>query len=826
MKLFQWPDFNWNSLKEWVRTLPKRFWQGLRDKQTRRRYIKYSFMGMGGLVGLLLLLFLLTWLGLMGDIPNKKELLAVRQPEASKIYSIDGKLMGKYYTKNRNTLQFEEIPPAFMSSLIATEDSRFWSHTGIDFRSWMRVLVKRMILGQESAGGGSTLSQQLAKNLFPRKEYWFASMLINKYREFIISTRLENVYSKEELLTFYINTVPFGEDIFGLDAAADRYFSKTADQLTIEECAMLVGLLKATSYYNPKRFPERAMNRRNVVLNQMVANGVIDSLTGDSLKQVPLQLSYQRNTDSEGIALYFRNYIRPQLLEWCATHTKPNGEPYNLYTDGLRIHTTIDFGMQQYAEEALAAHMPKLQEVLDKQFKNWDQYKAPLQEATERSNRYQALKSSGLSEEAIQDSLTHPVPMKWWTWNKSIDTIASPMDSIKHHLKMLQGAITAIDPRTGGILVWVGGNDAQEFNIDYVLTPRQPGSAFKPFVYATAIEQGVDPCMFYANRLISYPEFEGWTPGNADFNYEGIYSLPGALAKSINTIAVQLIFEAGVQNVIQKARRMGITGEMKPVPSLALGTAEITLLELVSAYTTFLNKGNHRPYYYITRIEDQDGKVLEEFENPWGANVFTEETAGLIIQMMANVIDRGTAAPLRYREIGVLGALAGKTGTTQFNSDGVFIGMSPKFLAGAWVGCFDRRISFASMRDGMGSKTALPLWGEMVKRMQADPAYKSLFNTLWSEEYQWINDCPFSATEDELVEIGGSEITRDSSYTGPRKFMLPEARRLALRPFPEDSVSPATPTKAELREQRKEDRQQAREERRQERRDEREDRDE
>jgi len=768
-------------LLTYIITLPKRILAGIKSPKQRKKWFFQGLFAIGALFVLILTVFLLTWLGLFGSIPNKKTLLGIRQPEASKIYSVDGKLMGKYYTKNRNTLKFEDIPPAFMTSLIATEDSRFWNHTGIDFRSWVRVFVKRLILGQESAGGGSTLSQQLAKNLFPRQDFLFASMVINKFREFIIATRLENVYSKEELLTFYINTVPFGENIFGLDAAADRYYSKTADQLSIEECAMLVGLLKATSYYNPNNFPDRAMTRRNVVLNQMEVNGVIDSLTYDSLSQLPLNLSYQRNTDSEGIALYFRNHIRPYLIEWCEKHTKPNGEPYNLSTDGLRIYTTIDYTMQQYAEEALRIHMTRLQESFDKQFKDWTPYNAPVEDAMERSDRYVALKEKGLSEEEILDSMNRVMPMKWWTWGGMKDTLASPMDSIRHALKTLQGAVVAIDPKTGGVMTWVGGNDAEQFNIDYVLTERHPGSSFKPFIYATAIDQGMDPCTYYANTRLAYPEFDGWSPGNADGIYEGIYSLNGALAKSINTIAVQVILDAGIDNVIQRLRKMGMKGEIKKIPSVALGTAEVTLMELVSAYTTFLNKGAHRPYYYITRIEDQDGNVLEEFNPLPTTGVFSAETCGIINQMLANVVDRGTASHIRYPEYDVKGAFAGKTGTSQHHSDGLFIGYSPKFLAGAWVGCFDRRVSFNSLRDGMGSKTALPIWAEFVKKMQADTTYKKYFNTYWPAEYKWVNDCPFTLTADELEELNVEPGTvRDSTYVGQRKFQLKEEKRSGI----------------------------------------------
>lgn len=741
------------------------------DRRRIKKWFRFSLLGVGGIIFLFMFLFILTWAGAFGKIPSKSIVKAIRQPEASKIYSVDGKLMGKYYTKNRNTLAFEDIPPEFMTSLIATEDSRYWTHHGIDFRSWGRVFVKRILLNQESAGGGSTLSQQLAKNLFPRQDYWLVGMLINKFKEWIVASRLENVYSKEELLTFYINTVPFGENIFGLDAAADRYFSKTADKLAIEESALLVGLLKATSYYNPKNFPERSMKRRNVVLQQMAANGVIDSLALDSLSQLPLKLTYQRNTDSEGIALYFRNQLRPILLEWCNEHKKPNGEPYNLYTDGLRIHTTIDFGMQQYAEEAARSHLTKLQDVFDKQFNDWTPYTAALEEARERSPRYESLLKSGASKEEILKLFEKKIPMKWWTWEGTRDTVATPTDSLKHHLKILQGSLVAINPKTGGVMAWVGGNDAQQFNIDYVMTPRHPGSAFKPFLYATAIDQGIDPCTFYMNEQRTYTKYESWTPRNADHQYGGIYSLVGALTKSINTIAVQLIFDTGMEPVIQKARRMGMMGEMKNVPSLALGTAEVTLMELVSAYTTFLNKGSHRPYFLIMRIEDADGNVLEEFKPLPTTSVFSAETVGVINQMMSNVIDRGTASSLRGT-FDIKGALAGKTGTTQFQSDGLFVGMSPKFLAGAWVGCFDRRVSFNSLRDGQGGKTALPIWGEFVKKLQADPVYnKTYFNSWWPEEYRWINDCPFSADMSQLVELDPAGV-EDSIGNWPRRFVM------------------------------------------------------
>ncbi|MFZ1677982.1 MAG: transglycosylase domain-containing protein [Saprospiraceae bacterium] len=763
------PKINTERIRNYLVSLWTRFKVAIKDPKGRKRMFFYGLKGIGAIILLFVFLFLLTWAGLFGSIPNKKTLLSIRQPEASKIYSADGKLMGKYYTKNRNTLQFDQIPPEFMNSLIAVEDERFWTHHGIDFRSWMRVLVKRILLGQESAGGGSTLSQQLAKNLFPRKDFWAGSMLINKFREFIIASRLENAYTKEQLLTFYVNTVPFGENIYGLDAAADRYFSKTADTLAIEESALLVGLLKATSYFNPRNFPERAVQRRNVVLHQMEVNGMIDSLMYDSLSRIPLKLSYQRNTDSEGIALYFRNQLRPVLLDWCRAHTKPNGEPYNLYVDGLKIYTTIDFGMQQYAEEAVKNHVAELQSVFDKQFKDYKEYEAPLDDLMQRSSRYQAYIKEGYSEKDIRDSFDLKQKIKWWTSRGVKDTIASPMDSLKHDLRMLQGALVAINPKTGGVLAWVGGNDAQQFNIDYLITPRQPGSAFKPLLYATALEQGISPCSFYPNELHTYVvKNENWTPKNSNYQYGGFYSLNGALAHSVNTIAVQLIYDTGIDAVIQKARRMGIKGELPRVPSLALGTAEITLLDLVSAYSTFITRGNHRPYMLITRIEDADGTVLEEYKSQPTTSVFTEETVLMMDQLLASVVDGGMAGTLRYI-YGLKGALAGKTGTTQFQSDGLFVGMSPKFIAGTWVGCFDRRVSFNSLRDGQGSKTALPIWGEFVKKLQNDPEYKSWFTGYWPEEYQWVKDCPFTSDGSDLVELN-TRMAGDT-ITWPRRYV-------------------------------------------------------
>ncbi|MEO6132410.1 MAG: transglycosylase domain-containing protein, partial [Saprospiraceae bacterium] len=760
-----------NSIRQSLASSWSGFKANIKNGRKRRKMFFFTLLGLGGIFFLFVFLFVLTWAGAFGSIPNKKTLLSIRQPEASKIYSVDGKLMGKYYTKNRNTLQFEQIPAEFMSSLIAVEDARFWTHHGIDFRSWMRVLVKRLILGQESAGGGSTLSQQLAKNLFPRKEYGTGSMLINKFREFIIASRLENAYSKEQLLTFYVNTVPFGENIYGLDAASDRFFSKTADTLAIEESAMLVGLLKATSYFNPRNFPERAVQRRNIVLHQMVVNGSIDSLMYDSLSKIPLKLSYQRNTDSEGIALYFRNQLRPMLLEWCKNHTKPDGEPYNLFVDGLKIYTTIDFGMQQYAEEAVKVHLSKLQIEFNKQFRDFKEYEAPLQDMKERSSRYDSMIKAGFSEKDINDTFNLKRHMKWWTWKGLRDTIGTPMDSLKHYLKMLQGSLVAINPKTGGVMAWVGGNDAQQFNIDYLITPRHPGSSFKPILYATALEQGIPPCSYFPNELHTYiVKGERWTPGNSDELYGGYSSLTQGLAKSINTLAVQLIYETGFDAVIQKARRMGIKGEMPRVPSLALGTAEITLIDLVSAYSTFLTKGYHRPYTLITRIEDADGTVLEEYKTQPSTSVFSEETVGMIDQMLANVIDNGNAGSLRWL-YGIKGAVAGKTGTTQFQSDGLFVGMTPKFIAGTWVGCFDRRISFHSLRDGQGSKTALPVWGEFVKKLQADPEYKSFFNSYWPEEYRYINDCPYNADESELIQVNRQAAVGDTLGNWPRRYI-------------------------------------------------------
>jgi penicillin-binding protein 1A len=432
------------------------------------------------------------------------------------------------------------------------------------------------------------------------------------------------------------------------------------------------------------------------------------------------------------------------------------------------VYTTIDFGMQEYAEQALKSRMSKLQEIFDEQFTSWKPYEAAVNDALLRSQRYTTLKESGLPDSLIMDSLNQPIPMQFWTWEGMKDTLASPMDSIRHALKTLQGSLVAINPQTGGILTWVGGNDAEEFNIDYLLTPRHPGSAFKPILYATALDQGIALCTYYANEQITYEEFEGWTPGNADGVYGNIYSLPGALAKSINTVAAQLIFDVGIDNVIEKARLAGITGEMKPVPSLALGTAEVKLVELVSAYSTFLNKGMHRPYQLITRIEDQDGNVLETFQPAPATSVFTPETCGMMNQMLANVVDSGTAVSLRYREFGIRGAIAGKTGTTQFNSDGVFVGMTPKFVAGAWVGCFDRRVRFKSTNRGQGAKTALPIWGEFVQKMQADPQYNYLFQASWPNEYKWVNDCAFMIDSSELellepeYEMEGDSITSHS----------------------------------------------------------------
>ena len=686
-----------------------------------KRLLWYFGLLMVCIFSSLAVLIVATYLGVFGEIPTKKELTSINQQVATEIFSADSILLGRYYWQERSTVPPGEIPPALKHALVATEDARFYKHGGVDVRSLIRVLIKGIILQNESAGGGSTITQQLAKNLFPRRSFAILSLPINKLREIIIARRLENVYTKDEILVLYLNTVPFGDNVYGVRTAADRFFSSAVKNLTPDQAAVLVGMLKATHTYNPRIFPDRSKQRRNVVLAQMEKYSFITTEEKESLQLKPLGLRYNRVTHNSGLAPYFREYIKNDLLAWCATHERPDGKPYNLYTDGLKIYTTIDSRLQQYAEMAMQSHLKELQKKFMRQVE-----RATVDEVVsgqlKKLPKYKALKKKGLSEKEILAEMKKPALRKVFTWDGGKEQEISAYDSLKHHLQFLQAGVAALEPQTGHVKSWVGGIDHEFFQYDHVKesTKRQIGSTFKPIVYAAALERGVDPCDYVSARQTSYSNVEDWTPQNSSADsYDKKYSMEGGLAGSVNTVSIRLLEKAGIGQTIATAKRMGIKSDLPNVPSIALGSPSISIIEMVSAYAVFANEGNYMQPVFITAITDQRGKVLEQFEAPKKEAAISESTADMMIHMLERVVNEGTGSSLRAR-YGLTNDIAGKTGTTQSNTDGWFIGITPKLVVGAWVGADDPRLHFRNTSQGQGSATALPIVGRLLQHAGKD----------------------------------------------------------------------------------------------------------
>ena len=691
-----------------------------------KRLVWYLSLLAVGIFSAVALLIMLIWMGVFGEIPSKKELSSISHQVATEVFSADSVLLGRYYFQERSTVPPESITPALKNALVATEDVRFYKHHGVDTRSLLRVLIKGVILQNESAGGGSTITQQLAKNLFPRKSFAFLSLPINKFREMIIARRLENVYSKDEILVLYLNTVPFGDNVYGIKTAADRFFSTAVKNLTADQAAVLVGMLKATHTYNPRIFPDRSKQRRNVVLAQMEKYAFITSEEKQSLQQKPLGLRYNKVTNNSGLAPYFREYIKKDLLAWCASHERPDGKPYNLYTDGLRIYTTIDSRMQRYAELAMQSQMKDLHKKFVRQMQR-QTLDEVVKDHLKQLSLYRRLKEKGLSEKEILVEMKKPALRKVFNWEGGKEIKISVYDSLKHHLQFLQAGILAVEPQTGHVKAWVGGIDHEFFQYDHVKesTKRQIGSTFKPIVYAAALERGVDPCEYVSARRTSYSNVEDWTPQNtSDESYDRKYSMEGGLAGSVNTVSVSLLEKAGIGQTIAIAERMGIKSELPNVPSIALGSPSISVMEMVSAYGVFANKGIYAPAVYITSISDQKGKILDQVEDsPKEEQALSRTTAEMMIHMLKRVVNEGTGSSLRAR-YGLQNDIAGKTGTTQANADGWFIGITPNLVIGAWVGADDPRLHFRSTAQGQGSATALPIVARLLQHANKDESLR------------------------------------------------------------------------------------------------------
>ncbi|MDP2540160.1 penicillin-binding protein [Tenacibaculum discolor] len=706
------------------------------------KYIKW-FWGiiLGGFLFISLLFLLASW-GVFGALPTFEELENPENNLATEIISSDGKTLGKYAVENRTPIKYKDIPESMVKALVATEDERFYEHSGIDFRGTARAILK------PGSGGASTITQQLAKMLFTKKASRnIFKRVLQKVKEWVVAVKLERQYTKEEIITMYLNKYDFLNQAVGVRSAARIYFGKEPKELDVEESAMLVGMLKNSSLFNPLRRKEMVKQRRNVVLKQMNRSEFITQQQKDSLQKLGLGLNINREGHSDGLATYFREHLRSILKEWVKEHLKPNGEEYNIYRDGLKIYTTIDSRMQKYAEEAVYEHMANLQTYFDKEQKrnknapfydiNKKEIEKIIRRAKQNSDRYKRMKAAGKSEKEIDKVFNTATDMRIFTWKGERDTVMTPYDSIRHYKYFLRSGLVSIEPQTGHIKAWVGGINHRYFKYDAVeQQKRQVGSTFKPFVYATAINQlKMSPCDKLPNTPYTIPKEkygmpEDWTPKNAGGKYGGELTLKEALAKSINVITAQLIDKVSPINVVRLAESSGITSKLEANPSIALGAIDLSLLEMVSAYSTFANKGLRVSPLMITRIEDKNGTVLEEFV-PETKEVLSEESAYVILDLMQGVTKLGSGARLRSTWTSAGDAatgfpykftnpIAGKTGTTQNQSDGWFMGIVPNLVTGVWTGGEDRATHFAGLKYGQGATMSLPTWAIFMRKCYED----------------------------------------------------------------------------------------------------------
>ncbi len=727
-----------------------------RKKQNNyKKYVlRFWLIFLGGLMAVSLLLFLAAK-GYLGYMPDFAVLENPKSNLSTQIFSEDGKVIGKYYlNENRTLVRYDELSPYLTKALVATEDERYYNHSGIDFKSLFRAIT---FLGKK--GGGSTITQQLSKLLFHKREHKnIIQKILQKIKEQIIAVQLERQYTKNEIIAMYLNQFDWLNQGVGIKSASRIYFNKEPKDLKIEEAATLIGMLRNPAYYRPISRPERTKKRRNVVLYQMAKNGFITEKEKDSLQKLRLVLHFRPERHDEGIATYLREYIRRFVSKWSKNHPKPDGNRYNIYTDGLKIYTTIDSRLQTNAEEAVKAHMKKLQAAFDKQAKHLKN--APfyfpklgpratqreiariMTSAMHRSQRWRSLKKAGLSDKEIEQSFHEKIPMRVFTWNGDKDTIMTPYDSIKYYKRFLHAGLMSMEPQTGHIKAWVGGINFKHFKYDHVKQgARQVGSTFKPFVYATAINQKhLSPCDSFPN--VPYTIEAGrwglqkpWTPKNAGGQYGGKLTLKQALANSVNVITAQLIDMVGPKPVVDLAHNLGIKHNIPAVPSIALGTPEISLYEMVGALNGFSNKGVYIEPYVISKITDKNGVVLYE-KIPESKEVLSPQIAYTVINLMEGVTKYGTGARLRgswaknqafYKEVitgypyNFTNEIAGKTGTTQNQSDGWFMGLVPNLSTGVWVGAEDRAVHFKSVKYGQGATMALPIWGLYMKKNYADP---------------------------------------------------------------------------------------------------------
>jgi len=697
-------------------------------------------------------IFFRAGMGYYGPMPDLQQLENPKTNLATQIFSSDGAVLGKYYYEdNRTPIQFDELPENIINGLIATEDERFYSHSGID---WRRTISAFLFLGKR--GGASTITQQLARQLFVGvRSRNISEAVIQKVKEWVLSVQLERRYTKKEIIAMYLNIYDFGYNADGIRSASKIFFNTTPKNLKIEQSATLIGMLKNSSYYNPLRRPELVKKRRNIVFKQMERNGYLTSKVADSLSQITLEIDYTPESHREGLATYFRAYLQEFMRKWIKENPKENSEKYNLYRDGLKIYTTIDSQLQSIGEESVRNHMKNLQKEFFRQNTKKLNETAPfldlrtgqidtlLERTAYRSERWRNKTNAGWEKDKILKNFKEPVPMTVFTWEGERDTVMTPLDSIRYYKYFLRSSMMSMEPQTGHVKVWVGGYDYKHFQYDQVKQGRrQIGSTFKPFLYATAIDQlKLSPCDILPDALfciepMKHGNTDAWCPKNSGGKYGKNRTLKNALANSINTVSARLMDKVGPRPVIDLARKMGITSRIPAVPSIALGTPDISLFEMVGAYGTFANKGIYVKPVMISRIEDKNGSVIYE-SVPETQDVISEEVAYVTISLMKGVTEYGSGARLRhaglekenyiYKKV-VTGypyvfenPIAGKTGTTQNQSDGWFMGIVPNLVTGVWVGGEDRSIHFEKIAYGQGATMALPIWGQFMKEVYLNP---------------------------------------------------------------------------------------------------------
>lgn len=722
-----------------------------KKKRNYRKQIIWTVVVLTGPVWGLTVLLSLTSMGVFGELPNIAQIANPDTKLATEIITEDGETLGTFFRENRTAATFDELSPWLGKALVATEDERFYSHSGVDAKALARAVA---YVGTK--GGGSTLTQQLAKMQYNEPARNLVERIGQKLGEWIIAVQLERLYTKDEIIALYLNQLDFLYQAVGINSAARVYFNKKPIDLTIEEAAVFVAMAKNPSLYNPKRYPERTKQRRDQVFVQMVKNGMLTVAEKDSLQQIPLQLEFRPQSHTAGLAPYFREYLRGYMKEWIKDYEKRNGRELDLYSGGLKIYTTINAEMQQNAEEAVQEHLSNYQRIFDiiKEDRKYGPFyfdedpagnvKRIVDRAMKNTQRYRGMKRRGASQDSIQKAFATPIPMTVFTWNGDKDTVLSPRDSIVYYKGLYQVGMMSVEPQTGHVKAWVGGNDYQYFKYDHVKQgKRQVGSTFKPFVYASAIlEKNYSPCMEVPNAKICIEKgefglIEDWCPSNSDDKYGGTKSLKHALANSMNTVTTFLMKQVGPRPVIDLARRMGITGDIPEVPSIALGTVDLSVYEMVGSYTTFANKGRYVQPIMVTRIEDKNGVVLEEF-TPETRQVMSDRDAYVILKLLMGVTEDGTGVRLRhdlgknfYRNNAVTGypykftnEIAGKTGTTQNNSDGWFMGAVPNLITGVWTGCEDRAAHMGGgfgTYYGQGATAALPIWAVYMKKNYANP---------------------------------------------------------------------------------------------------------